>query len=106
MGKTLLRLHLMTICSLGAEWKDPAKIPVAAIIEEWRAQSNRGRYEGHQWSAAALDQIAEGGSDGDGGSSSGNNGGSGGGGGDGSNPDLLAEVDNREAAGLFAWLGR
>ena len=61
-----------------------------------------------EWSAAALDQIAEGGSDGDGGSSSGNNGGSGGGGGDGSNPDsdLLAEVDNREAAGLFAWLGR
>ena len=45
MSKTLLRL-LMTICSLGAEWKDPTKIPVTEIIEEWRAQSGRGRYEG------------------------------------------------------------
>ena len=53
MGTTLLRL-LMTICSLGAEWKDPAKIPVAAIIEEWRDQSSRGRYEGAEWQAAAL----------------------------------------------------
>ena len=49
MGKTLLRL-LMTVCSLGAEWKDPAKIPVVAIIEEWRAQSKRGRYEGRRCS--------------------------------------------------------
>ena len=44
MGKLLLRL-LMTICELGAEWKDASKIPVAAIIEEWRNQSKRGRYE-------------------------------------------------------------
>ena len=45
MGKTLLRL-LMTICSLGDEWKDPRKIPVKEIIEEWCVQSGRGRYEG------------------------------------------------------------
>ena len=30
MGTELLRI-LMTICSLGAEWKDPTKIPVEAI---------------------------------------------------------------------------
>ena len=41
---------LMTICSLGAEWKDPSKIPVKEIIEEWWAQSSRGRYESQVWS--------------------------------------------------------
>jgi hypothetical protein len=40
---------LMTICSLGAEWKDPSKIPVKEI-EEWWAQSSRGRYESQVWS--------------------------------------------------------
>ena len=40
---------LMTICSLGAEWKDPSKIPVKEIIEEWWAQSSRGRYESQVW---------------------------------------------------------
>ena len=40
----------MTICSLGAEWKDPSKIPVKEIIEEWWAQSSRGRYESQVWS--------------------------------------------------------
>ena len=53
MGTILLRL-LMTICTLGAEWKDPSKIPVKAIIEEWRDQGARGRYEGVQWQAEAL----------------------------------------------------
>ena len=43
-------LLLMTICSLGAEWKDPSKIPVKEIIEEWWAQSSRGRYESQVWS--------------------------------------------------------
>ena len=54
--KVLLRL-LMTICSLGAEWKDPTKIPVKEIIEEWRAQSTRGRYESRVWSAPALAEL-------------------------------------------------
>ena len=40
MGDELLRI-LMTICSLGEEWKDPTKIPVKEIIEEWRSQSTR-----------------------------------------------------------------
>ena len=40
----------MTICALGAEWKDPSKILVKKIIEEWRAQSSRGRYESQVWS--------------------------------------------------------
>ena len=56
MKKALLRL-LMPICSLGAEWKDPTKIPVKEIIEEWRAQSSRGRYESRVWSAPALAEL-------------------------------------------------
>ena len=56
MGTTrlLLLCLLMTICELGKEWKDPTKIPVAAIIEEWRDQSKRGRYEGAVWRTDAL----------------------------------------------------
>ena len=42
--------NALTICSLGAEWKDPSKILVKKIIEEWRAQSSRGRYESQVWS--------------------------------------------------------
>ena len=53
MGDELLRI-LMTICSLGAEWKDPTKIPVEAIVEEWRRQSTKGRYEAAMWTAAGL----------------------------------------------------
>ena len=53
MGGVLLRM-LMTICSLGTEWKDPSKIPVNEIIEEWRSQASRNRYEGPIWTAAAL----------------------------------------------------
>ena len=55
MGNELLRI-LMVICSLGGkQWKDdPASIPVERILSEWRAQSSRGRYEGAQWSADAL----------------------------------------------------
>ena len=53
MGTTLLRL-LMVICNLGPEWKDASTIPVGAIIEEWRDQSKRGRYEGAVWQADAL----------------------------------------------------
>jgi len=105
MGKTLLRL-LMVICSLGAAWKEPTQIPVTEIIEEWRAQSARGRYEGEAWSAQALaDLQAESGSSNGGGGSGGGRGGGGG------NPmpqpeDGRADVDNHTAGGLFSWLGR
>ena len=34
------------------------KIPVEAIIKEWRNQSKRGRYEGAVWRASALDPPA------------------------------------------------
>ena len=53
MGNPLLRM-LMVICSLGTEWKDPAKIPVREIIDIWRVESKRGRYEGEQWKAHML----------------------------------------------------
>ena len=53
--KTELLRALMTICSLAPEWAgDPSKIPVDAIVEEWRAQSKRGRYESAMWKAAGL----------------------------------------------------
>ena len=55
MGNELLRI-LMTICSLGQEWKDSSKIPVDKIIEIWREQSARGRYEHAMWSAAGLEE--------------------------------------------------
>jgi len=55
MGNLLLRT-LMTICTLGAEWKDPTKIPVDEIVEEWRSQSTRGRYEAAMWQAAGLEE--------------------------------------------------
>ena len=44
----MLRL-LMVVCTLGAEWKDPEKIPVKDIINIWRSQSKRGRYQGEIW---------------------------------------------------------
>ena len=55
MGDELLRI-LMTICSLGEEWIDPTKIPVDEIVNEWRAQSKKGRYEHAMWSAAGLEE--------------------------------------------------
>ena len=54
MGDELLRI-LMTICSLGKEWSDPTKIPVDQIIDEWRSQSSRGRYEHAMWAEAGLE---------------------------------------------------
>ena len=39
----------MVICQLGSKWKDPEKIPVNDIIDIWRAESKRGRYEGTDW---------------------------------------------------------
>ena len=38
MGEHLLPL-LMVVCTLGAEWKDPEKIPVKDFINIWRSQS-------------------------------------------------------------------
>ena len=111
MGKTLLRL-LMTICSLGDEWKDPTKIPVKDIIEEWRAQSGRGRYEGAEWGAEAMVQLFHGGGGGSGGGGTGGSGGSGGCGGSGGRgggadeDDGDATIDSAAAGGLFGWLGR
>ena len=54
LGGELLHI-LMTICSLGEEWSEPAKIPVDSIIEVWREQSKRGRYEQAMWKAAGLE---------------------------------------------------
>ena len=44
------------IGELGKEWMDPSKIPVEEIVEEWRAQSQRGRYEAAMWKKAGLEQ--------------------------------------------------
>ena len=55
MGNLLLRA-LMTICELGADWEDPSKILVDEIVEEWRAQSKRGRYESAMWRTAGLEE--------------------------------------------------
>ena len=55
MGNLLLRT-LMTICELGKEWEDPTMIPVDDIVEEWRLQSKKGRYESAMWRAAGLEE--------------------------------------------------
>ena len=49
MGDELLRI-------LGAAWKDPTTIPVDAIVDEWRSQSRRGRYEAAMWREAGLEE--------------------------------------------------
>ena len=50
---------LMTVCTLGADWKDATKIPVAEIIKEWRAQAKRGRYESKTWTCDALEAAVD-----------------------------------------------
>jgi hypothetical protein len=55
MGTDLLRT-LMTICELGKEWLGPSKIPVDEIVDEWRSQSARGRYESATWRGAGLEE--------------------------------------------------
>ena len=50
---------ICVICSLGEEWKDPTKIPVKEIIEEWRVQATRGRYENKMWTSEALEAAAD-----------------------------------------------
>ena len=68
MGNLLLRT-LMTICELGKEWADPHKIPVEEIVEEWRTQSKKGRYESAMWRAAGLEEPSARGSSGEAGTS-------------------------------------
>lgn len=47
---TMLLRTLMVICELGQEWReDPSQIPVEEIVEEWRSQSSKGRYESAMW---------------------------------------------------------
>ena len=97
--------NALTICSLGAEWKDPSKILVKKIIEEWRAQSSRGRYESQVWSAPALAELVGAADSGDGS----------GGGGRAPCPRSLAlrlvrgrrrgDGDGIMAATLFSWMG-
>ena len=55
MRDLLLRM-LMTICELGKDWSDPSKIPVEEIVEVWREQSKKGRYESAMWRAAGLEE--------------------------------------------------
>ena len=57
MGAELLRSS-MVICTLGSAWKDATQIPVKKIVEEWRAQGSKGRYDNQLWSADALQQAA------------------------------------------------
>jgi hypothetical protein len=54
MGTALLRM-LMTIGTLGEEWKDPSKIPAAEIVDIWREESKGGRYlNKFVWGAEGL----------------------------------------------------
>ena len=117
MGNKLLRM-LMSICTLGADagWKDPAKIPVQDIIDIWRDESKRGRYEGKLWKAHMLELDLGGSSSGGGGgggsdlggSSSGGGAGGGGSGGSargrggGGGDDAMGSVDARDDGGHFA----
>ena len=104
MGNELLRI-LMTICSLGSEWADPSKIPVDEIIEQWRSQSERGRYEAAMWQEAGLEEAATNWTSGAAGRS-GRRSNSDGNGGDGNDEDNTGEVDNLAAGGFFAYYGR
>ena len=91
MGSLLLRT-LMTICELGSEWADASKIPVDEIVEVWREQSNRGRYESAMWRSAGLEEPNAQGDKGAEGNVSGE--------------VAEADVDNTTAGGFFQWMGR
>mmetsp|Transcript_9875 Transcript_9875/g.20901 ORF Transcript_9875/g.20901 Transcript_9875/m.20901 type:complete len:235 (-) Transcript_9875:103-807(-) len=59
MRPALLRI-LMCICSLGTDWQTGQLVPVYEIIDEWRALSNRGRYEGKLLEALQqLDELSD-----------------------------------------------
>ena len=91
MGNLLLRT-LMTICELGKEWEDPSKIPVEDIVQEWREQSSKGRYESAMWRAAGLVEP----------NSKGASGAVAGGG----EVERGEQVDNTTAGGFFQRFGR
>eukprot|EP00966_Prymnesium_polylepis_P087762 2030800-Prymnesium_polylepis.1 len=82
----------MVICSLGEEWKDPATIPAAEIIDIWCDQSKKGRYEGQLWKDEMLTHMLSAKED----EGTGNR--------DGVNED--GEVDAVEDGGFFARWGR
>ena len=78
---------------LGKEWLDPSKIPVDEIVDEWRSQSAKGRYESAMWRAAGLEEPGTRKANArDGGSSGELEGGE--------------EVDNMAAGGFFGQYGR
>ena len=80
---------LMVICSLGEEWKDPSKIPVAEIIEEWRSHSSRGRYKDDIWRPEILHCLVGSGS----GASTGS-----------CVPSVGSSEDDRESTGKRRWM--
>ena len=82
----------MTICELGKEWDDPTQIPVEEIVEEWRSQSTRGRYESAMWRAAGLEEPNGKWKSGVHGAAATWEGGE--------------QVDNMTAGGFFGWYGR
>ena len=82
----------MTICELGKEWDDPTQIPVEEIVEEWRSQSTRGRYESAMWRAAGLEEPNGKWKRGTHGAAATWEGGE--------------QVDNMTAGGFFGWYGR
>ena len=73
------------------EWADPTKIPVDAIVTEWREQSKKGRYEAAMWRDAGLEEPNAKGAKGAK---------------EGANADAEMEVDNLAAGGFFGWMGR
>ena len=58
LGLELLR-DLMTIGTLGQEWStEPASIPVDKVIQQWRENSQKGRYENTLlWGTQALQEL-------------------------------------------------
>ena len=90
MRKELLR-SLVTICSLGEAWEDPSQISVEEIVELWRSESRKGRYESAMWRASGLVEPK-------GAVPSRSPGPSG--------AEEEMGADNTTAGGMFGWLGR
>ena len=101
MGAKLLRMS-MVICMLGAEWKDPSIIPVEEIIDIWRSESKRGRYEGSIWQEHALQAEFTGSEGGTGNGNTGGTRGTRGGSGVAANNDKDGEVNAMNDNDYFA----
>ena len=71
--------------------EDASEIPVEQIVEQWRGESRRGRYESAMWRASGLAEPEEPGPSERPGPSG---------------EVEESEVDNATAGGLFQWLGR